>query len=157
MKIIEARDALAVTLDSISKQAAEKNLTVNVRCFIADHDLNELSEEDLGKAALIAGEIAVNEAGSEEKLLLECALSITEGEVSAEEMLREVATIRESMKELCEKLDEAESTSEAFDAVLPEPEEPEPIHVYDNKKFYIASAIGAGVIILLVLLIGGLF
>ena len=157
MTIVEAREALRLALEDIAKSATEKQLTADVKCFIADHDLTELAPENFEKAALVAGEILVGAANSEEKLMLECALSVTDGEISSDEILREVNTVRESMKELCEKLDESENPSEAFLAVAPEEEIPEPAHTYDNKRFYIACGIGAAVLIALVLIIGAIF
>ena len=157
MNITEARDALALTLEDISKKVTEKGLTADIKCFIADHDLVELTPDNLTDAALIAGEITVSAPGAEEKLVLECAVSVTDGDVSSEEMQREVNVMRESMRELCEKLDEASSPEDAFTAVVPEEEEPAPVHVYDNKRFYIACGVGAAALILLILLIGGIF
>ena len=120
MNIKEAREALALTLTDIAGGAIEKGLTAQTKCFIADHDLNELSDDNIGSAVLIAGEILVGTEGSEEKLLLECAVCVNDGEVTSEDMLREVNTLRESMKELCEKLDEKGNAEEAFAAVVPE-------------------------------------
>ena len=157
MTVIEAREALTLTLRDIAGGATEKNLTADIRCFIADHDLNALSDDNLAEAALVAGEITIGKDDIEEKLVLECAVSVNDGEVSSEEMLREVNVMRDSMKELCEKMNESESAADAFNAVVPEEEAPAPVHVYDNKKFYIACGIGAAVLIVLVLLIGGLF
>lgn len=157
MTVIEARDALLLALEDISKKAIEKGLTADVKCFIADHDLNELSPDDLSKAALVSGEISVGTEKSEEKLVLECALSITDGDISSEEMLREVNVMRCSMTELCEKLDETGSAEEAFTAVAPEEEIPEAPRTYDNKRFYIACSIGAAALIVLILIIGALF
>ena len=157
MNIKEAREALALTLTDIAGAAIEKGLTAETKCFIADHDLNELSDETIASAVLIAGEILIGEDGSEEKLLLECAVSVNDGEVTSEDMLREVNTLRESMKDLCDKLDEKGNAKDAFTAVTPEEEIPEPPRVYDNKRFYIACGVGALVIIALVLIVGGLF
>ena len=157
MNINEAREALALTLTDIAGAAIEKGLTAETKCFIADHDLNELSDERIASAVLIAGEILIGEEGSEEKLLLECAVSVNDGEVTSEDMLREVNTLRESMKDLCDKLDEKGNAKDAFTAVTPEEEIPEPPRVYDNKRFYIACGVGALVIIALVLIVGGLF
>lgn len=157
MKINEAREALALTLTDIAKDAEQKGLTAETKCFIADRDLAELSNENTDSAVIIAGEILVGVQGSEQKLLLECAVCINDGEVAPEDMLREVNTMRESMKELCEKLDEKGSAEEAFAAVAPEEEPPAPERVYDNKRFYISCGIGAVIILVLVLIIGGLF
>ena len=157
MKINEAREALALTLTDIAKIAEQKELSAETKCFIADRDLNELSDENAASAVLIAGEILVGADDSEEKLLLECAVCVNDGEVTSEDMLREVNTMRESMRELCEKLDEKGNAKDAFIAVSPEEEAPVPPRVYDNKNFYIACGIGACVIIALLLIIGGLF
>ena len=157
MNINEAREALALTLTDIAKSATDKGLTAETECFIADHDLNRLSDDTLDRAVIIAGEILVGASDSEEKLLLECAVGINDGEVAPEDMLREVNTLRGSMKELCERLDEKESATEAFESVVPEEELPEQPKVYDNKRFYIACGVGALVLIALVLIVGGLF
>ena len=157
MNIKEAREALALTLTDIAGGAIEKGLTAQTKCFIADHDLNELSDDNIGSAVLIAGEILVGTEGSEQKLLLECAVCVNDGEVTSEDMLREVNTLRESMKELCEQLDEKGNAEEAFAAVVPEEELPEPPRVYDNRRFYIACGVGALVLVALILIVGGLF
>ncbi len=157
MTVIEARDALSLALEDISKKAVEKGLTADIKCFIADHDLIELTPDDISKAALISGEISVGTEKSEEKLILECALSITDGDVSPEEMLREVNVMRDSMNELCEKLDETGNAEDAFTAVSPEERIPEVPRTYDNKRFYIACSIGAAALIVLILIIGALF
>ena len=157
MTVIEAREALALTLKDIAANATEKNLNADTKCFIADHDLLELSEDNCADAALVAGEITISQDGLEEKLVLECAVSVTDGEVSSEEMLREVNVIRESMRELCEKINETDSAEDAFNAIVPEEEAPTMPKIYDNKRFYIACGIGAATLIALVLLIGALF
>ena len=157
MNIKEAQEALTLTLEDVAKSAAERGLTATVECFTADRDLNRISDGNTDAAVIIAGEITVGAPDSEEKLLLECAVGINNGEVIPEDMLREVDTIRESMKELCETFDEKGNAAEAFAAMLPEEEEPEQPRVYDNKRFYIACGIGAVVLIALVLIIGALF
>lgn len=157
MNIHEAREALALTLTDIAGQAAAKGLETETKCFVADHDLNELSDENIAAAVLIAGEIVIAAPNSEQKLLLECAVSVNDGDVTPEDMLREVNTLRESMKDFCDSLDEKGNAEDAFAAVAPEEEEPEAPRVYDNKRFYIACGVGAIVLIALMLIIGGLF
>lgn len=157
MNVTEAREALALTLTDIAKAAEEKGLSAETKCFIADRDLNELPEDNTSSAVIIAGEILIGANDSEQKLLLECAVSVNDGEVAPDDMLREVNTLRESMKELCDKLDEKGNAEDAFVAVSPEEEMPEPPRVYDNKRFYISCGIGALALLTLVLIIGALF
>ena len=151
MKITEAKEALCSALNDIAAMASKFELNVNVSCSTANHDLETVSD-DSEDAAIISGEISVGNNGAEENLIFECALSITDGEVSEEEIAREVSTVRGSMTELCEKLDGGMETSEAFTAVLPEEEAPVQAPAYDNKKFYIyGSIIAAAIVIILIL------
>ena len=153
MKITESIEALQEALLSIAKSAEERGLKTEVKCFAADNDLVELEQES-PRAALVAGELTVKSDG-EDKIILECALSVIDGEVSSEEMLSEVNTLRESMKDLCNKFDESGSADGMFNAVAKEHEVPMPEEkVYDNKKFYIYGGIAVAVVLILVLLLG---
>lgn len=153
MKTIESRDALAAALNNIAELATENGLKAETRCFIADHDLIELSEDELSAAALIAGEITVSADGTDEKMLLECALSVTDGEVSDDEIISEVGTLRANMKEICSKVSELGNAKDAFEALSPEEPEAKEEPKYDNKRFYIiASIVAVAVIVLMVLL-----
>ncbi|MBQ9071175.1 MAG: hypothetical protein IJY23_07520 [Clostridia bacterium] len=152
MKITESRVALYGALKDVSGLAEERGITAEVKCFIADHDLCEISEDNLGAAALVSGEITLFAEGSDKKMILECALSITDGEVSPDEMLREVTAVRDNMKQILEKLDETKDVEKAFASFEPEEEPVADEPKYDNKKFYIYAGLAVAVILLLVLL-----
>ena len=70
MNVTEAREALALTLTDIAKAAEEKGLSAETKCFIADRDLAELSDENTDSAVIIAGEILVGVQGSEQKIAI---------------------------------------------------------------------------------------
>ena len=135
MKIIESRDALLHAILDVAKSAEEHGLSAEAKCFIADHDLAPLSDGACESAALIAGEITVSSPETEEKIVLECALSITEGEVSADEMLREVNTIRDNMREIIEKVHEYGNAKDAFAEMCKTDEPEDAVQTFDNKNF----------------------
>ena len=153
MNITESKYALYEALKNVSEDAVARGLTAEVRCFVADHDLTEVEETD-PKATLIAGEITLtSDEKADKEILLECALSVEDGVVSPEEMLREVNNIRASMKEICDTFDEVGNAERTFNSIEKEQEVevPEP-KVFDNKKFYIyGSIIGAAALILVLL------
>ena len=153
MKVTESKNALYEALKNVSEDAINLGMKAEVKVFVADHDLNEVSE-DSPKAVLIAGEISVtSDEKSDKQILLECALSIEDGEVSNDEILREVNTIRGSMKEVCDTFDSVGSAENTFDSIEKEQtvEMPEP-KVFDNKQFYIWGSIAAAAALILVFL-----
>ena len=153
MNITEAKSALYNALKNVSEDAASRGMTAEVKCFVADHDLTEVSE-DSPKAVLIAGEITVTSDEKKDKeILLECAISVEDGEVANDEILREVNTIRASMKEVCDTFDTVGSAEGTFDSIEKEQEVPMPEEkVFDNKQFYIWGSIAAAAVLLLVLI-----
>ncbi len=153
MKITESKNALYEALKNVSEDAINRGMKAEVKVFVADHDLNEVSE-DSPKAVLIAGEISVtSDEKSDKQILLECALSIEDGEVANDEILREVNTIRGSMKEVCDTFDSVGNAENTFDSIEKEQtvEMPEP-KVFDNKQFYIWGSIAAAAALILVFL-----
>ncbi len=156
MTIIEAREALTNTFENIKAEAKEKGVIADYKCFASDRDLNETDVSD-STAALIAGELTLGADGTDEKVILECAVSITDGEVFDDEMLREITAIRESVRELYAKIDEAGSAVAALSEIYKESEESVPeVKTYDNKKFYIGAGIAVIIIIIIMILAGNL-
>ena len=154
MNITEAKNALCEALKNVCEDAENRGMKTEVKCFVADHDLNEVSE-DSPKAQLISGEITVTSDENQEKaILLECALSVEDGEVSNEEMLREVNTMRQSMKEVCNTFDEVGSAESTFTSIEKEQEVPMPEpKVFNNRDFYIYGSIIAGIALILALIL----
>lgn len=153
MNITESKNALCEALKNVSEEAVKRGMTAEVNCFVADHDLVEVSE-DSPKATLIAGEIRITaDEKAEKEILLECALSVEDGEVSPEEMLREVNTMRSSMKEICETFDSVGSAESTIDSIEKEQQVdmPEP-KVFNNKDFYIYGGIIAVIAIILTII-----
>lgn len=146
MKITESKIALYEALVSISADAAKRGMKANVRCFTANHDLEEVDENDAG-AVLIAGEIRVtSDEKNDKEILLECALSVEDGEVSEDEILREIGNIRSSMKEVCDTFDNVGSAESTFDTIEKEQQLPaEEPKTFDNKQFYIWGSIIAAI------------
>ena len=153
MNVTEAKNALYEALKNVCEDAESRGMTTAVKCFVADHDLNEVAE-DSPKAQLISGEITVTTHEKEDRaILLECALSVEDGEVTAEEMLREVNTMCNSMKEICATFDEVGSAENTFDSIEKEQEVevPEP-KIFNNKDFYIWGSVIAGIALILTLI-----
>ncbi len=149
MKIIEARDALVNTLKNIKEENAAKGIITEYKCFASDRDLIEVDIDDKN-AALIAGEISFGAGGTDEKIILECAVCISDGEVIEDEVIGAVTSLRDSLHEFYAKIDEAGSVVKALEEIYQEADEPAPeIKTYDNKKFYIYG----GIIIALVAVI----
>ena len=153
MNITESKNALYEALKNVCEEAESRGMKTKVRCFVADHDLNEVTE-DSPKAQLISGEITVTSDEKDDRaILLECALSVEDGEVSSEEMLREVNTIRTSMKEICATFDEVGGATDTFNSIEKEQtvEVPEQ-KVFNNKDFYIWGSIIAVAALILTLI-----
>ena len=153
MNITESKNALYEALTNVCKEAESRGMKTEVKCFVADHDLNEVTE-DSPKAQLIAGEITVTSDEKEDRaILLECALSVEDGEVSSDEMLREVNNIRTSMKEICATFDEVGGAANTFNSIEKEqePDIPEP-KIFNNKDFYIWGSIIAAAALILTLI-----
>ena len=154
MNITESKNALYEVLQNVSEDAINRGMNAEVRCFTANRDLEEVEESD-PKVALIAGEITVtSEEKADKQIVLECALSVEDGEVSPDEMLREVNNIRQSMKEVCETFDNVGNAENTFDAIEKEQEIPvEEPKTFDNKQFYIWGSVIAAIALLLTFLI----
>lgn len=152
MKFTEAYEAFSNAINDIKNMLTDSGFDVNFRCYTADRDLNELSEDASNDAALIAAEITVGANGTDKKMILESALSITDTEVSPEEIRNEIGLLRKSAKEICDKQNETGDFDQTFKSFETE-EEPIPEGPkYDNKKFYIGGAIAIVALIILVIL-----
>lgn len=152
MNINEAREALTLALNNIAEDAKGKGLDTGVKCFIANHDLCEISNDNSIEASIVAGEITLISTSTEKKMILECAVSVSDGEVSSEELLNEVNSVRNNMKEILDKLNSASDAEEAFSSFEPNEETIPESPRYNNKNFYIASGVAVAIILLLILL-----
>jgi len=142
MNITESKKALFDALMNIGKDAEERGMEVSVNCFTANRDLECVDEND-ASAVLIAGEVTITSSENLQKeIVLECALSIEDGEVSEDEILREVTNVRCSMKEVCDTFDQVGNADGTFETIEKEQEIPEEEpKTYDNKQFYIWGSI----------------
>lgn len=160
MNIKEAYEALSRTLCDIESIATKKGLVAESKCTVTDRDLVKIEDEGEydALAALIAGEVAVGAEGSEKKILLECAISITDGNVFDDEMINEIRILRENVQQLCEKIDES-NVKESFAALCKEEagEEDKPAPVRSNKAFYIGSLCVLGIIALFAIIYAVIF
>ena len=151
MKTNEAYEALSRTLADIADTAKAKGLIAESKCTVTDRDLVALeNENDYSQlAALIAGEVTVSAEGAEEKIVLECAVSITDGCVFDDEMVNEIRVLRDNVNALCGKID-AENVKESFEALCKDEagEEDKPEPVRSNKAFYIGALCVVGIIAL---------
>ncbi len=151
MKINEAYEALSNTFKNIKSEAEEKGITATYKCFTSDRDLIEVDIND-DNVSLIAGEFTLGAEGTEEKIILECAVSITDGEIFDDEVIREITAIRESIRELYAKIDETGSAAAALSDIYKEEEQPQPpAKTYDNKMFYIYG--GLAILVVAIILI----
>ena len=148
MKVTEAREALIKTIDDAIASLKEKGLEVEKNCFLADRDLLPTKGEE--GASLIVADITVCAPDTDEKVIMECAVSIEEGEVLNDEIIREITLLRQNIKEITDKIDEVGSAKDAF-AILAKEEEPEVADapVASNKSFYIYAGIAAIVILII--------
>ena len=151
MNIKEAYEALSRTLGDITNIATKKGLIAESKCTVTDRDLIALTDEaDYEQlAALISAEVTVSADGCDEKILLECAVSISNGSVFNDEMINEIRILRDNLSALCDKVDE-ENVSESFAALCKEEagEEDKPEPVRSNKAFYIGALCVVGIIAL---------
>lgn len=160
MNIKEAYEALERTLCDIASLAKAKGLSAESKCTVTDRELvpveNESDYDSL--AALIAGEITVSAEGLDEKMLLECAVSITDGSVFDDEMVNEIRILRENMQTLCDGVDEGNVT-ESFALLCKEEagEEDKPEPVRSNKSFYIGALCTLGVLALIAIIYAVIF
>ena len=152
MNVKDAKAALICACEDLVKEANDKKLNADYRCFTANIDLEEI-DENAENVALIAAEISVGAENSEKAVILESAVSVSDGDVVDDEILREVSTLRENLKEVFAKVDESNDANAAFDAIEEETSLPIPEQkVYDNKKFYIYASIFAAAVIIVLLL-----
>ena len=90
----------------------------------------------------------------------EGAIPVIDGEVISDEMIREVATMRASVKEFLSRLNTEEPIASAFSAILDEEtaaDDIEPVRQFNNKPFYIGAALMFIVLIAVLLLMGRMF
>ncbi len=141
MKITEAREALANTFENIKEEANSKGIITEYKCFTADRDLIEVDINDTS-AALIAGEITLSAEGTNEKIILECAVCINDGNIIDDELVSEITLIRNNIREFYSKIDELGDVVTALESIYKEEEAPAPeVKRYDNKMFYIIGGI----------------
>ena len=159
MNVRESREAFLAAVKSIADTALEAGFITEYKCYAADRDLSPVDEDNVSGAAIIAAELSLGAEGVDEKVLLECAISVMDGECSADEMAEEIALLRNNVKELTDKIAEganaADTISELFRNQRENEEAPQ-IKTYNNKSFYITAGIAAAVIVLLLLIINSL-
>ena len=159
MKINEAREALKATIEDISSNASVLGIMVDSDCYLSDRDLFVIDDDKVEEAAVIAAEVELKYDGADERIFLECAVAINDGEVLSDDLTSECAKLRASIKEILDSIADSADKKEAFISLChadDEPEEDLPVPM-NNKSFYITAAVGAFAILLLVLLINKLF
>ena len=159
MNVFEAREALKATIEDISGGARALGIEVNSDCYLSDRNLFVIDDDKADEAAVIAAEVELKYDGADERIFLECAVAINDGEVLSDDLTSECANLRASIKEILDSISESENKKEAFVFLChadDEPEEDRPAPM-NNKNFYITAAVGAFAILLLVLLINKLF
>ncbi len=159
MNVNESREAFLAAIKDIANTATEAGFTTEYKCYAADRDLCPVGEENEENAAIIAAELSLAAEGVEEKVLLECAVSIRDGECTSDEIAEEISMLRQNVKELADKAaaqgGAAEAIAELFREQRDAEKSPE-VKVYNNKSFYITAGIAAVVIVVLFLIINSL-
>ena len=158
MNVNESREAFLAAIKDIANTATEAGFTAEYKCYAADRDLSAIDEENAENAAIIAAELSLSVEGVEEKVLLECAVSVRDGECTSDEIAEEISLLRQNVKDLTDKataLGAAEAISELF-REQSENEKPDEPKVFDNKSFYIGAGILAAVIVIVLLVINSL-
>ena len=149
MNVYEARDAFIKTIESIVEPLSVKGLLTDIRCFFSDRDLIEIPDENAEKAAVLAAEIRIVDPKSSEEIAMETAVAIEDGEILNDEIAREATTLRQSVQEILDALEDP-ITKSAFDNVL-EDEEPEQEYpTFDNRMYYIIGTIVVIIVIIAV-------
>ncbi len=154
MNVNEAKEALINTVDSILAPLTERGLTVDSRYFFSDRDLIEISEDYTPTAAILACETRVCDPETHEELAFEAAVAIDGGEILNDEIAREAATLRESVRELLAALDEHETVKDAFEAIIPKNDDERETAPAPSNLFYY---VGGGIIVVLIILAALLF
>lgn len=127
-----AIEALSATLLDIAKILEDAGLETKTKCAFSDIELAEASE-DSPRATGLWGEIIFSLG--ENAGVLECAVSVYEGEVSDEEMLSEITSLRAEAKRIAE-LAHSVGKDKLFEA-LDAPDEPDKDDAegFDEAKF----------------------
>ncbi len=158
MNVNESCEAFLAALGDIANAAKEAGFTAEYKCYAADRDLSEINAANSENAAIVAAELSLSVEGVEEKVLLECAVSVIDGECTSEEIADEVSLLRQNVKELTDKAEAigaAEAVAELF-REQKENEKPDEPKVFDNRSFYIGAGILAAVIVIVLLVINSL-
>ena len=154
MNVYEAKEAFTNTVESIIAPLAELGLSTDTRYYFSDRELVEIPETEAERAAVIAAEVRICHPETKDELMFESAVAVEGGEVLNDEIIREATTLRESVSQLREALQNNERVGDAFASIIPPEDVPEVEPARDNKMFYIGGAIVAAVVILVILLIG---
>ena len=151
MNVIEAKSAFLRTCEALCDEAREKGFIASFKCLATDRDLREVEIES-ESAAVLSAELTIEKDESQRAIVLECAVAVDGGEVSEDEMLREIGSFKANVKDYYEKIENA-GVEGALDEVASETEEKKPEEkVYDNKMFYIVgTAIGVAALVLVFL------
>ena len=152
MNAVEAKEAFIKTVEDITSEITKRGLNVNIDCYFSDRELEKIEESDIDKASVLSAVILVNGEG-EEALVFEHAIAIDKGEVLNDEIIREATKLRESVRELCEKLDSGMSASDSITSMDIEEDEPERPASFNNVPFYIGGGIVVAVILIIIALI----
>ena len=160
MNISEAFDAFSKTLDDIAGAQDIAGLSYETSVTLCDSELQPIGDGNAELAALIAGVIVISCEGEDRTVEFEGAIPVIDGEVISDEMIREVATMRASVKEFLSRLNTEEPIASAFSAILDEEtatDDIEPVRQFNNKPFYIGAALMFIVLIAVLLLMGRMF
>ena len=150
MTLFEAKEALSRTLTDIAKILTDAGLFAEVTHGLMGVDFDETT--DAPDTALIYGEISFGEVGSDERGLLECAVSTVEGEVAPEELRRELYDMRSEAKRIAELkscIGDGESILKKLEDEIEEEEEAEEEELDDptsEDRSQRAKLLGIGIV-----------
>lgn len=126
-----AIEALSATLLDIAKILEDAGLETKTKCAFSDIELAE-ANEDSPRATGLWGEIIFSLG--ENAAALECAVSVYEGEVSDEEMLSEITSLRTEAKRIAE-LARTVGKDKLFEALDAPDADGDDAESFDEAKF----------------------
>ena len=151
INVFEGREALVNTAKSILSRLEKEGFTSEINCYFSDIELTAIPDEAAEGATLIVIQTEITHPDTEERIILEGAVAIDEGEVINDEIIREANKLRRSVDEILFALENSSDVGKAVRSLMPEDEEEEPRPVYNNKMYYIGGIVIA-VIITIVLI-----
>ena len=146
MNMTEGKDALVSTAKGILDKLTKYDFSYNINCYFSGLDLSSFGEDATDAANLIVLEAEITHPATDEKIILEGAVAIDEGQVLNDEIIREADKLKKSVQDILSALEETSDIKAAVLSLMPKEEKPEPRPSFDNKAYYIGGIIIAAII-----------